>query len=104
MKHAVPIDNKNVMEDWIYEMFDSFITRPHDSRSIIGFIGDALVASEWSFGENYVGFHIIEGPDGFADSFAKILFETTNGDSSYVYTKVVVEGDEIVISFWYDED
>ena len=104
MKQEVPIDNKNVMEDLIYEMFDSFIETPGMTRSIVGFIGHSLVGASWLFNTNTVVFRLIEGPDVFIKSFAERLLKDTNGDTSYIYTTVHVNGNYINLSFWYDED
>lgn len=56
-----PIDNKNVMEDWIYdEVFrNGFMETPWNKgneRSIIGYIDEILIMANWTFGDNHIRF------------------------------------------------
>lgn len=60
-KTPAPIDNKNVVEDWIYdEVFrDGYMETPFNhgkSRSIIGYVDEILIMASWTFGDNHIRF------------------------------------------------
>lgn len=59
--NAAPIDNKNVMEDWIYEEVfkNGYMETPWNKdrhRSIIGYIDEILIMADWTFGDNHIRF------------------------------------------------
>ena len=60
-KIPAPIDNKNVVEDWIYdEVFrDGYLETPWNrgnARSIIGYVDEILIMATWTFGDNHIRF------------------------------------------------
>lgn len=60
-KIPAPIDNKNVMEDWIYdEVFkDGYLETPDNRngrRSIVGYVDGILILASWFFGDNHIRF------------------------------------------------
>ena len=100
MKHAVPIDNKNITEDWIYDMFYDYVEKPRNKSSLVGYIGNTLVGAELDFGDNVVTFRVIDGGDGYAEVLAK---ELTNINSDYVFTEIEIKGNKIRVSFWCED-
>lgn len=110
-KIEAPIDNKNIIEDFIYGIFDyNYLTTPkhkNSCRNIIGYFNNNLLEVHWTLGsnrlcfafvstnENYVDY-MIELPK-FKDYFEKMITEN-NED---IQLKTMFSGNWLICDFYW---
>lgn len=82
-----PIDNKNVMEDWIYEdVFpNGFLETPwnnRSNRSVVGYVDGILIMANWTFGSNYIRFFALGRIHKFSQKWRSGVFTKEEEDKA----------------------
>lgn len=82
-----PIDNKNVMEDWIYEdvFRNGFLETPWNKgkeRSIVGYVDEILIMANWTFGDNNIRFRAFGRIHKFSQKWRSGVFTREEEDKA----------------------
>lgn len=103
------LDGKDLIDDYIYDMFWEYITTPkHTSKTpdIIGVYKGLLVNAKWRTDSNFLTFHIMDKYDKTAqqtmDSF-KALYKELEDDSGSLFTEATFNENTIEFKFYYNE-
>ena len=109
-KTYLPIDGKNILEDWIYEYFTSYADTSLNlcpKRSIVGRIDNGIVLAEWRMNGETVSFQVLKSFDEeksvFIDELADTLRQNLSSEGQFVCPEIEVRGDTVYVSFFYDE-
>ena len=116
-----PLDEKNLMTDWIEEIFedDGFLYTPNHGRNgvnqFIAFFEQRLVGVTWTFGTNQLTFNVL--PDHFGafypeekrsqaiEKFKEKVSEIeqcNNGSDSRIFVQYNETSDRVDFFFYWD--
>ena len=114
-KLEAPIDNKNVCEDFIYEVFDNYNylqTPKHNNNvgNILGYYEGNLLEVRWSFGSNKICFAFVSTNENhvdymtelpkFKDYFEKIITE----NNEELNIESFISGNWLICSFYWKNE
>ena len=113
-KQYLPIDNKNIMQDWIFDdvFKDGFVATPKDSltlNSIIGVVHDMCVLAEWRRGDTLLRFECsgfttrYEYTEAKQQAFIAELRRNLNDENSFVEAEVVKIDKMVYVGFYNKE-
>lgn len=76
-KVNAPIDNKNIMDDFIYSIFDdvNYIATPANkgnARNILGYFNNNLLEVRWTLGSNRACFAFVSTNENYVDYMTEL--------------------------------
>lgn len=113
-KQYLPIDNKSIMQDWIFDKVfkNGFVATPRDSvifNSIIGVVHDVCVLAEWGRGDTMLRFDcsgfaaIYEYTEAKQQAFIEELCHNLNDENSTVEAEITKYNKIIYVRFYVQE-
>lgn len=114
-KVLAKIDGKDVGDDWIYEEVfscDNWMRTPFDRKNVydvIGFYHGYLLSAHWVDDGSTVEFNFIDYPCAIVNGdvinqFVNYLNETNGTDSSDLRSEIKVNGTQIKVTFYWEEE
>ena len=113
-KISAPIDNKNVLEDFIYhDIFnDNYLETPANkgsNRDIIGYYEGKLLGARWSFGGSRLCFTFISAYGNNVDymvelpKFKESFEDMINNNNDDLQVETFISGDWLICDFYWKE-
>lgn len=113
-KQYLPIDNKNIMQDWIFDNVfkNGFVATPMDSvrfNSIVGVVHDMCVLAEWQRGGTVLRFECsgfttrYEYTEAKQQAFIDELRCNLNDENSTVEAEITKDNKVIYVRFYVQE-